>query len=149
MIFTPSMHIDGGRNLEVQGYSEVNNSWVSVAGDLVDDKTGLQESFDLPIEYYEGYDGGEHWTEGSKSQSAHLAALPEGNYGMRLEAQWPENMPPPRVMIVIKEGVFRWSHFILAFILLTIPAAWTWMKAASFETQRWAEAGFTQMGIAK
>jgi len=149
VIFTPSMKIDGGRNLQVKGYSEVNNSWVSVAGDLVEDKTGLQESFDLPIEYYEGYDGGEHWTEGSRSQTVYIPALPEGSYGMRLEAQWPENMPPPRVMIVIKEGVFRWSHFFLALILITVPAIWTGFKSMAFEGQRWAEAGFTQLGTVR
>jgi hypothetical protein len=65
---------------------------------------------------------------------------------MRLEAQWDEKTTPPPVMIVVKEGVFRWTHFILALIVITIPAIFLGFRRGRFESARWADASFTQMG---
>jgi hypothetical protein len=147
-VFVPLMKIDGGTNLMAEGSSDVTNNWVYIAGDLYDEKSGLLESFDLPIEYYEGYDDGK-WTEGSKTQKVYLSALPEGDYGLRLEAQWPSTMPAPRVRITIEEGVFRWSHFWWALGLITIPALFVGSRARVFEARRWSDAGFTPAGAAK
>lgn len=140
-LFVPLMKIDGGTNLSVEGYSDVTNSWVYVAGDLYDQRTGLLEGFDLPIEYY-----GE---EGSRTQTVYLSALPEGNYALRLEVQWPVNMPPPKVQITIREGVFRWTYFLWALGLITVPALFVGSRARVFEARRWADAGFTPAGTAR
>ncbi|MEA2568941.1 MAG: hypothetical protein QOI24_942 [Acidobacteriota bacterium] len=134
-----------GKNLRVEAYSPVTNSWVYVAGDIVNEKSGLLEGFDLPVEFYEGYDGGEHWSEGSRTKTVFLSALPAGSYAMRLEAQWPAGSPPS-VMVRVTEGVFRWSHFFLALILITIPAIMLAFRRFTFEASRWSESMYTQMG---
>ena len=144
VVFTPQFQLSG-KNLEVEGYSQVTNSWVYVAGDVGNEVTGLIESFELPIEYYEGYDDGK-WTEGNRANNTYIAALPAGTYSMRLEAQWDEKSTPPPVMITIKEGVFRWSHFVLALIVLTVMAMFFGFRRSRFENARWADASYTQAG---
>jgi hypothetical protein len=145
VIFTKPFQLSGGKNLEAVGFSDVHNEWVYVGGDIVNDTTGEIESFDLPIEYWEGYDDGEHWTEGSKNKSVYLPALPAGSYTMRLEASW-EGNTRPTVQVELKEGVFRWSHFWLALVLLFVPAVFLGGRRAGFDGRRWANAGFTMAG---
>jgi hypothetical protein len=147
-IFTKPFTLTGGRNLMVDGYSDVSNNWVYVGGDIVNESTGQIESFDLPIEYYEGYDQGEHWTEGSHSKTVFIPAMPAGTYTMRLEGQW-AGSTPPAVRVEVREGVFRWSHFFLALFLISLPALWLGMRRGAFETKRWAEASFTPTGRAR
>ena len=147
VVFTPQFQLSG-KNLEIEGYSQVTNSWVYVVGDVGNEVTGLIESFELPIEYYEGYDDGK-WTEGSRAKKTYLSALSAGTYAMRLEAQWDEKSTPPPVMITVKEGVFRWTHFILALIVVTVPAIFLGFRKAKFESARWADAGFTASGTEK
>jgi len=148
VIFTKPFQLAGGRNLEVIGYSDIHNAWVYVGGDIVNSETGQIESFDLPLEYWEGYDGGEHWSEGSKGRTVYIPALPAGTYTMRLEGQW-EGDTRPNAQVELKEGVFRWSHFWLALLLLSIPAVLFNFRRAAFEGRRWSEAGFTQVGTRK
>jgi hypothetical protein len=145
VVFTQPFQLSG-KNLEVEGFSQLNNTWVYVGGDIINEQTGLLDGFELPIEYWEGYDGGEHWTEGSRSHKTFLSALPKGQYSMRLEAQWDEKTTPPPVMITVKEGVFRWTHFFLAFFLITIPTFFLSLRRGKFEAARWADASYTPAG---
>jgi Domain of unknown function (DUF4178)/Nudix N-terminal len=149
VFFTKPFTLNGNRNVLVQGSADVHNTWIYVQGDIGDEKSGLLEPFDLPIEYYEGYDDGDHWTEGDRTQKAYVAAMPAGTYTMRLEGQWDAKSTPPPVHIVVTEGVFRWSHFILALVLLTLPAIWMGFKRMVFENQRWSESQFTPMGTVR
>jgi hypothetical protein len=149
VIFTKPFTLSGGKNLEVDAYANVTNNWMYVAGDLGDEKSGLLEAFDLPIEYYEGYDGGEHWTEGDRRQRVYLAALPAGTYTMRLEGQWDAKSSPTPVHVVVREGVFRWSHFLAALVLITLPALYLLQKKFVFESARWEESQFSQFGTIK
>ncbi|HYS54666.1 MAG TPA: DUF4178 domain-containing protein [Thermoanaerobaculia bacterium] len=146
VIFTAPFELAGGRNVRVEGYSEVQNGWVYVAGDLINAQGMIVDSFQLPIEFYEGNDGG-HWSEGSRTSTAHLAAVPAGRYTLRLEGDWDTaKISAPRILVKIDQGVFRWPHFWLAFALLTIPAMWAGLRSNAFEGNRWGDAMFTQSG---
>src|SRR5215218_2762011 len=59
VIFTDPLELHGGRNIRVTGSANVNNNWLYVAGDLVNEETGLVQSFDLPMESYQGVEDGE------------------------------------------------------------------------------------------
>jgi hypothetical protein len=146
VVFTNAFKLAGGKNLEIEGYSEVQNAWLYVAGDLINEQGAIVDSFELPIEYYEGYDDG-HWSEGSRNRNAYIAAVPAGNYSIRLEGDWdPAKESNPRVLLKVREGVFRWSHLFMAFIGLTIPAMIFGFRPMTFESRRWAESNFTQSG---
>lgn len=146
MIFTESFPLTGEHNVQVRGLADVNNSWMYVEGDLVDEQTGRFESFELPIEYYHGVDGGESWNEGSRTRRAHLAAPPKGTYTLALAVQWQEGQTPPPLQIRVREGVFRWPYFILALIGISILPVIAIFRHLSFETQRWKDSAHSPFG---
>ena len=81
----PRSSFMGGRNVRVTVRAEVDNSWLDVEGDLIQQDSDLVQPFSAPVEYYHGMDGGESWSEGSKETSVYLSALPAGAYTLRLE----------------------------------------------------------------
>ncbi|HEX9985711.1 MAG TPA: DUF4178 domain-containing protein [Thermoanaerobaculia bacterium] len=144
--FTPTFTVSGGKNLRVTAKANVDNSWIFVAGDLVNEGTGALESFEMPIEYYHGSDGGESGSEGDRDKTVYLSAMPAGKYSMRVEAQWDPAKPPPPLHVEIREGVFRFSHFVLAFIALSIIPLIVALWKFRWETQRWKDSSHSPFG---
>ncbi|HZM90476.1 MAG TPA: DUF4178 domain-containing protein, partial [Blastocatellia bacterium] len=73
VIFSEPFQMKGRQNIRVTARSNVDNSWLYVEGDLIDDATGEVQSFSMPVEYYHGVDDGESWSEGSQDPSIHLS----------------------------------------------------------------------------
>ncbi len=145
VIFTDPVQLDGGRNLRVTGRAlNVDNNWVYVAGDLINEETGLIQQFDLPMEYYHGVEDGESWSEGDPEQADYLPALPEGRYTLRLEAQWENwNRPdPPQINVRVEQGVPRFANLILLLVALSVIPVLFALRHFSFERRRWADSAF-------
>ena len=149
VVFTQPFKLTGGRNVKIEGYSEVDNAWLYVSGDVINDQGLIVDQFDLPIEYYHGYDDG-NWTEGDRTRDAYLAALPAGTYTMRLEGDWDTaKTTNPKVLVKVDQGSFRWLHFWLAFALLTAPPLFLGIRSGTFEGRRWSDSMFTPLGTAR
>jgi len=146
MIFTEPFALSGKHNVEINGEAAVSNSWLYVEGDLVDESTGRFESFELPIEYYYGVDGGESWSEGKRNRRVFLAHPPKGQYTLALGTQWEAGKTPPSLHVVVREGVFRWPYFILALIAISIIPVLATIRRISWETERWKESSYTPFG---
>ncbi len=144
VIFTDPLELHGGRNIRVTGSANVDNNWVYVAGDLINEDTGLVQEFELPIEYYYGVEDGESWSEGDREQTVYLPAVPEGRYTMRLEAQWENwNQPtPPQLTVRVEQGVPRAMNLLLLLIGLSILPLLSAFRHFSFERRRWADSAF-------
>lgn len=84
-IFSDPLELNARQNLHVEARAPVDNSWAWVGGDLINEATGAVTAFELPVEYSHGYEGGEHWTEGSSTSDVRISALPQGRYTLRLE----------------------------------------------------------------
>lgn len=143
--FTQPFNLSGNQNVEVRANANMENSWVYVSGDLLNEETGALESFELPIEYYSGIDGGESWSEGSRSRKVHISAPPKGRYVMRLDVQW-EKPGTAQVHVEVREGVFRISHLVLAIVAVSIPAILSMVKAWSFDMNRWKDSDYSPYG---
>ena len=145
VIFTDPITLDGGRNLRVTGRAlNVDNNWLYVAGDFIDEETGLVQQFDLPMEYYRGVEDGESWSEGDPDQADYLPALPGGRYTMRLEAQW-ENWnqaSPPQFTVRVEQGVPRVANLLLLLIALSVIPVLFAIRHFGFERRRWADSAF-------
>ncbi len=137
--FSEPFELSGNYNIEVEASSPVDNSWVSISGDLVEDSTGGLYSFEMPIEYYSGVDDGERWSEGSRDVTAHLARPNRGRYTLRLETQWEASKSPPTIYVRVREGVFRVGYFILALLAISIPPLIAGLRQFRFETERWKD----------
>lgn len=144
VIFTDPLELAGGRNILVTGSANADNNWLYVAGDLIDEQTGLVQQFDLPMEYYQGFEDGESWSEGSREQTDYLPSLPAGRYTMRLEAQWENwNQPtPPQVRVRVEQGVPRLLNLLLVLIGLSVIPFFAMLRHFGFERRRWADSSF-------
>jgi len=146
VIFTRPFTLEGGHNLMIQGFAGVENKWLYAAGDLVNESTGSVDSFELPIEFYEGVEDNEHWTEGDRTKRVYLSALPKGQYTMRIEAQWPGDSRPEPLHLEVREGVFRWPHFFLALAVISLGPLVSFFRRLTFAQRRWADSQFTSSG---
>jgi hypothetical protein len=144
VIFTEPFTLRGGRNIRVTANADVDNNWVYVAGDIINEETGLVQQFDLPVELYTGVEDGESWSEGGRRQSVHLSALPEGSYTMRLEAQWGNwNKPTtPRLEVRVEQGVPRLLNLLLLLVALSALPLLVVIMHFGFERRRWADSAF-------
>lgn len=79
----------GLSNLEVEVSAGVQNNWLEVQSDLVNDDNGQTYEFGQGIEYYSGQDSDGSWTEGSQFSSTTLSTIPEGNYHLNLDVSGP------------------------------------------------------------
>jgi len=92
---TPQFEVaQGMSNLEVTVSSPVQNNWIEVQSELVNDDSGETEEFEQGVEYYSGYDSDGRWSEGSQISSFILSSVPSGKYHLNIEASGPA-LPTP------------------------------------------------------
>ena len=139
VFFTEPVQVSGDGNIVIEGFANVDNDWLYVEGDFVNTLTNALSEFSLPIEYYHGVDQGESWSEGRKSRRIYLSSPEKGAYVLRLAAQWEQGRTPPHFTVRVREGVFRWPHFIAAFLVLCIPPFLAFVRFIRFESERWKE----------
>jgi hypothetical protein len=130
------------QNIEVAAWSDVDNSWVFVEGDLVDEATGVVQYFAIPIEYYHGVDGGESWSEGSRHSETYLSALPAGKYTLRLEVERQNPNRGASLQVRISQGVPRLLHWFAALAALSVVPGLVLAYHTYFETKRWENSSF-------
>ncbi|MGB8510848.1 MAG: DUF4178 domain-containing protein, partial [Pyrinomonadaceae bacterium] len=148
VIFSQAFTLAARRNIRVNGFANVDNNWLYVEGDLINEETGLVQSFELPIEYYYGVDDGESWSEGGSERSVYLSALPEGRYTLRLEAQWEKwnQALPPQLTVRVEQGEPRILNLLLTLVALSIVPLFVAIRHFSFERRRWADSAFNPYG---
>ena len=67
--------------------TNVSNSWVYVDVQLVDSADNIVHAAASTVSHYHGYEGGEHWSEGSKYHSFYFRILRSGTYRFKLQAE--------------------------------------------------------------
>jgi hypothetical protein len=142
VFFTQPFQLEAHQNVAIELTTSVDNSWMFVAGDLVNDATGQLEAFERPIERYHGVEGGESWSEGSSSTTVHVGAVDAGTYLVRLEVQRdPQPQPGGSIglRVTVRQDVFRGGHLLAVLLAIGIPGLifllWHW----SFERRRWRD----------
>jgi hypothetical protein len=134
--FSKPFNLRGGRNIEVEAFSAVHNSWVYVQFDLINEKTGAATFFDLPIEFYSGLD----WKEGSTTSKKVLKTVGEGSYSLRVAADRQDFRSPVQVRVTVREGVMRTRYLFVLFGFLFLLPFFTFLHHRSFEQRRWSDA---------
>ncbi len=143
IVFTDQFELRSRRNIRITAQSTgIDNTWLYMEGDLINDETGLVQSFPISVEYYHGVDEGESWTEGSTSGDDTVSAMPAGKYTMRLEAQWEKWQQPMPITVIVEQGTTRGVNFILALIVISIIPVFVMIWHIVFESRRWSESMF-------
>ncbi|HEY0765519.1 MAG TPA: DUF4178 domain-containing protein [Pyrinomonadaceae bacterium] len=142
VFFSEPFELSGRRNIKVIGESPVENTWVYLEGDLINDETGTVQSFPIDISYYQGVEDGESWSEGGQSDSAYTSSMPAGKYVLRLEGQWERWSQPAVVKIMIEQNVTRGFNLLIALIVLSVGPVVMAVYHIGFERRRWSESMF-------
>lgn len=91
-----SFELSGGSApLNVQMYSDVDNSWANVGLGLVNEKTNEIVFASKDIEEYHGYEDGENWSEGGKSEDFNFCGVAPGKYHFVVSAERQETAKSP------------------------------------------------------
>jgi len=146
VFFSQPFELKGRRNIRITGESPVDNTWVYLEGDIINDETGVVQSFPIDISYYHGVEDGESWTEGSQNDSAYTSSLPAGRYVLRLEGQWEHWQQPASVSIKIHQNVTHGFNFLVALVAISVIPVLMGIYHISFERRRWSESMFTESG---
>jgi uncharacterized Zn finger protein (UPF0148 family) len=140
--FSDPFELAGRRNIRISAESPVDNSWVYLEGDLINDETGLVQSFPIDISYYHGVEDGESWSEGGTKDLAYSSAMPAGRYLLRLEGQWEKWQQPATLTVKVEQNVTHGINFLLALIVLSVIPIAMGIYHISFERRRWSESMF-------
>jgi nitrite reductase/ring-hydroxylating ferredoxin subunit len=142
VFFSDPFQLEGRRNIRVVGESPVQNTWVYLEGDLINDETGVVQSVPIDISYYQGVEDGEAWSEGGQTDSAYTSSMPAGRYVLRLEGQWERWQEPAVVTVKIEQNVTHGINLLVALIVLSIIPVLMGFYHISFERRRWSESMF-------
>jgi len=145
-VVTDKFHLDKWKsNLEIEIYAPVDNDWFELGTTLVNTDNGKEYSVAQGVEYYEGYDDGESWSEGSKSETVYLDGIPAGNY--QLQFTGTKNTAKPYGVtyfnVTVRYDVTMWRNFFIILGLLLIWPIIKYLRVRAIEKKRWSTSAFT------
>ena len=129
------------RLVELELYANLNNAWTWYDIEILKDEQPIF-SLSQQISYYHGYEGGEHWSEGSRGVNTYFKVPAAGTYSFRLAGEGGSgnrSKTPQRQTLHVKinEGIIVSRYFLIMAIisllgLLSVPA-----YKYHFEALRW------------
>ena len=121
----------------------LQNNWLDVEIELINETTGVSFPVEKTIEYYSGVDSDGAWSEGSHEGRVIVPAVPPGSYHMAIEATAGPGPAALPYQIVAQRGVPVWSNFWVAVgMVLIFPLLMRWRQYA-FELTRWSESDYS------
>lgn len=141
VFFTPAFELGGGRNVEVDLQLPLQNDWAFITVDLVHESSGELRSYGTELSYYSGVEGGESWSEGSRTSSHLFGAARAGRHVLRLEVQTP-TPSAETLQVTVREDVFGVGQLSWVLVLLGVPTLILLCLQQAFERWRWSESDF-------
>jgi len=132
-------------NVEITLEGNVDNSWLYLYGELVNDETSETFSFERTIEYYHGYDGGESWSEGSRTQKIFINNVPGGNYYLNLDIDNGGSSVGGRNMftVQVKRDVATFVNYFWCLFFISIYPMMVWLRSRAVEVARWSDSDYS------
>lgn len=143
VVFSEPIELRSRQNIRVSANANVNNSWLFIDGDFINEETGLVQQFAIPVEYYQGVEGGESWSEGDRAPDVFVSALPAGKYTMRLEVSWQDWKSPAVFSVSVVQGVPRILHLLLALLGVSVIPLLVAIRHFAFEKRRWQDSDYS------
>ena len=135
-------------NILIRSHAGVTNDWAEISYSLVNDETNISYNLTVPVEYYYGYASDGYWSEGQQSEENYIASVPPGHYRLLIDTDsgvYSKRQNLPLTVDVIRD-VPSTSNYLITLIMLLIYPCWVSYRRSVFETERWAEADYTQSG---
>jgi hypothetical protein len=146
-IYEPIRLGPGQANVCISSHASLSNNWAELNATLLDEATLERRSVQLGMELYSGFEGGEHWSEGSPNASGCFPAVPKGSYRLILDADageldWGGIGKSQAMGYQLHRDVSIWSNW-LALLLALLPyPLYLWFRHHSFEYARWSESDY-------
>ncbi len=140
VVVTPPFTVDGRPStLRVTVRTNVHNGWAAFDMALVDEASGRTREFSREVGFYEGYEDGERWREGSRKGAVTVAAVPAGTYRLVVA---PQGSSQVAYSVRVTRDAPPILLYVLALLALLVPPAVRGIQHASFEHQRWMESDY-------
>jgi hypothetical protein len=157
---TPEFEILGDTgNVEIRVGAPVDNDWIEVDAELVNQSTEERDETVADVEYYHGRDSDGDWAEGSQVVSDVLSAVPGGKYRLFLTvdagafSEKQQSQPidgnagkPVVYRVTVTRDIAIWSNFWVAALMLLFWIPVVKMHGWIFEQRRWSQS-FISMGV--
>jgi hypothetical protein len=142
-LVTPSFELRGKQSpARVKAHAEVNNAWLGLNANLVNETTGQTYPAPVTVQYYHGYDDGP-WKEGKQDAATDLPAVPPGRYHLALTPEADPSIKSLPFQIRIERGGVFWSNFFLCLFGIAIWPAWAFFRHHAFEAKRWSQSDYS------
>lgn len=135
-------------NVQIHFHAPLNNAWLYVGGELVNDDDNTTYPFEQTVEYYSGVDGGESWSEGSRDASILISEVPKGNYYINMDIE--EGDYPARDIhntdqfhIWVQRDVPTFMNFLVALLMVSLYPIWFFLHSRQVEVARWSDSDFS------
>lgn len=134
----------GSAPLTINLDSNVDNSWASVQVALINEKNNDEEYAALDVEYYHGYEDGESWSEGDKSQRFNVCGVNAGTYHLVITPQKPaEDLTNDRINVSAEWNSPSSRNVVIPIIIMIAIGAALFFIKRSFEQKRWTDSSYS------
>ena len=124
-------------NVEVHLESGLNNHWAYYDLALIEADTDKAYDFGAELEYYQGVEDGESWSEGAQNDTLYVPSVPPGRYYLRAEPE--SDTSPLTLRVKLTRDVPLLRVLLIALLLLALPLGLVHWRAEMFEKARWME----------
>ena len=131
-------------NLRIDLRADVDNSWLWMQGELVNDNTGETYPFESTSEYYHGIEDGEGWSEGAAYVQHMLSSVPAGNYYINFDYESGDFKTPGMHnfdLSVVRDVPTYASYFWCLFFISCAPML-VYLSSRTEESTRWSQSDF-------
>lgn len=128
--------------LDIDLSATVSNQWLELPVSLVNEQTGQGFEFTKNIEFYNGVESGESWSEGSRSANAVLSRVPAGRYHLNFYPITGPGTPPLLKVEVMADPPLPSNFFIVLALLLLLPGL-HWLHVHWHERRRWSNSDYS------
>ncbi len=126
----------------------LNNQWVALSAAILDEQERIVLDADATVEYYQGVEGGERWSEGSMHDHVLFRLSGPATYRLNVFGEtgsWspssgdrPEQSGPP-VTISLYCDVHPARYYLWGAILAWLFPAWEIVKGLWFRSRQWSD----------
>jgi hypothetical protein len=143
VFFSDPFPLSANKNLKIDFSAGVNNSYLEIEGDLIEEGTDMTQPFSTYVSYYQGVEDGESWSEGSRETAVYLPPQPPGNYRLRLDVYGEPGKTPPELQVTVLEGAHRLRNLLFALLALSVIPLGVVVYHVYFEHQRWRDSEYS------
>lgn len=134
----------GSQALQYTVQAPVDNAWLELDIDLVNaDTHQVVANHVQEVAYYHGSDSDGYWSEGHRTSSEVVPAVPSGKYYLALDASADPSVQSTSFKVTVVRDVIIWSNFWIALGVLLLYPVYVWIRSWMFERARWMESDFT------